>query len=128
MRYYEGSAWIMYIQNWMLMDVSGMAALLFEEAARNVCCWNEVCAINPSRGTHEVGCVEIQAARFGLFYYWILMKDVIRWNTTRNNSVNSHSQDTSALQPTVLLTTVRRLKVITWVLLPAQPRSKSKLL
>ena len=51
-------------------------SMLFEEAARNVCCSNEVGAINPSRAAHEMGCVEIQAFRFGLFYYWILMKDV----------------------------------------------------
>lgn len=63
------------------LDANGRkrdGSMLFEEAARNVCCWNEVGAINPSRATHEMGCLEIQAVRFGLFYYWILMKDVIR--------------------------------------------------
>jgi hypothetical protein len=49
--------------------------MLFEETARNACCSAEVGGINPSRATHEMGCVELQAIRFGLFYYWILMKD-----------------------------------------------------
>lgn len=56
----------MYVQNWILMDVNGMAVcLLFDETARNVCCWAEVGGINPSCASHEMGCVEIQ----GLGYF-----------------------------------------------------------
>lgn len=51
-----------------------------------------------------------------------------RWNTTQNNSVNSHAQGTTALQPTVFLTAIRRLLVVNTLLLPAQPLPKSALL
>ena len=64
---------------WSELDANGRKQdgnMLFEEAARNVCCSNEVSAINSSRATHEMGCVKIQAVRFGLFYCWILMKDL----------------------------------------------------
>jgi len=60
------------------LDTNGRkrdGSMLFEETAPNDCCSAEG-GINPPRATHEMGCVDTQAVWFGLFYYWIVMKDV----------------------------------------------------
>jgi hypothetical protein len=51
-----------------------------------------------------------------------------RWSTTWNNSVNSHTQDTTALNTTVCVTWVHGLLVTNILLLPAEPPPKSELL
>ena len=63
---------------WSELCTSGRkqdGSMVFEETARRFCCSPEAdLGINRSRSTHEMGCLENFG--FGLFCYWLQMKEV----------------------------------------------------